>query len=166
MCENCVHRFVNEYSRTLASAIGARINVKRFSIDAANRNNAAKTTVNAHTKPTESSPAGIAREAVRGLRASNRLSEMRLKAIAAERAPTIATTIQVICHAVGTPFAASTAPRNANGNAKSVCSILIISRVSRVFLISVDTAGQSNRACVNLTCRPAVSQAALFETRC
>ena len=67
---------------------------------------------------------------------------MRLNAIAADRAPTIATTIQRICRSDGSPRAASTAPRNANGNAKSVCSILIISRVSRVFLITVDTVTQ------------------------
>ena len=36
-------------------------------------------------------------------------SAMRLKAMAAERAPTIATTIQKICRPVGAPFAASTA---------------------------------------------------------
>jgi len=86
---------------------------------------------------------GNARIEVRGLRASIRRSAMRLKAIAAERAPTIATTIQKNCFNVGSPFAPSTAPRSANGNAKSVCSILIISRVVRVLLITVDTVGLS-----------------------
>src|SRR6185436_2724338 len=100
----------------------------------------AATIVNTQTKPTESRPAGNALEAVRGFFASKLLSAMRLNAIAAERAPTIATTIQRICQAVGSPLAAKTAPRNANGNANSVCSILIISSVSRVFLITVDTA--------------------------
>src|SRR6266699_7252216 len=61
---------------------------------------------------------------------------MRLKAMAVERAPTIATVIQTSCHAVGTPPAANTAPRKANGNAKSVCSILIISSVVRMFLVN------------------------------
>ena len=70
-------------------------------------------------------------------------AEMSRNAIAAERAPTIARTIQRICHAEGSPLAASTAPRKANGNANSVCSILIISSVSRVFLITVDTVVQS-----------------------
>ena len=106
---------------------------------AASRNKAEEININAHTKPTDNSPAGIARDAVRGLRASIWRSATRLKAMAAERAPTIATTIQKICRPVGAPFAASTAPRKANGNANSVCSILIISRVKRVFLISVDT---------------------------
>src|SRR6185437_15960659 len=113
-----------------------------FSIAAASRNKAAAAIVNAQTKPTDKSPAGIARDAVRGFRASNFRSAMRLNAIAAERAPTIATTIHRICHAEGSPLAASTAPRNANGNAKSVCSILIISSVRRVFLITVDTVAQ------------------------
>jgi hypothetical protein len=71
--------------------------------------------------------------------ASNLRSAMRLNATAADRAPTIATTIHSTCHGAGNPRAASTAPRKANGNAKSVCSILIISRVRRVFLITVDT---------------------------
>ena len=69
---------------------------------------------------------------------------MRLKAIAADRAPTIATMIQRICRGEGSPFAASTAPRKANGNAKSVCSILIISSVNRVFLNTVDTVGSGS----------------------
>src|SRR5688572_29872153 len=111
---------------------------------AANRKTAAETSVNAQTKPTESRPAGMARVAVRGLRASRFRSAMRLKAIAAERAPTIATMIQRICRRVGRPLAASTAPRKANGSAKSVCSILIISSVKRVFLMTVDTVGQSS----------------------
>src|ERR1043166_6497474 len=97
--------------------------------------------VKAQTKPTDNSPAGNALEAVRGLRASKLRSAMRLNAIAAERAPTIATIIHRICHGDGSPFAASTAPRKANGNAKSVCSILIISRVKRVFLMTLDTVG-------------------------
>src|ERR1044072_3218070 len=112
----------------------------RFSSAAVRKNKAAAAIVNTHTKPTDNKPAGKALEAVRGFFASNVLSAIRLHAIAAERAPTIATTIQRICQAVGRPLAASTAPRNANGNANSVCSILIISRVSRVFLIRVDTA--------------------------
>jgi hypothetical protein len=56
---------------------------------------------------------------------------MRLKVIAAERAPTIAAVIQASCHADGSPRAASTAPKKAKGSAKSVCSILIISSVVR-----------------------------------
>src|SRR6185369_14054901 len=109
---------------------------------AASRNKAAAAIVNAQTKPTDNRPAGSALEAVRGFCASKLRSAIRLKAIAAERAPTMATTIQRICDGEGNPLAASTAPRNANGNAKSVCSILIISRVRRVFLITVDTVCQ------------------------
>ena len=54
-----------------------------------------------------------------------------LLAIAAERAPTMATTIQMSCRAVGNPPAANIAPHNANGSAKMECSHLIISRVTR-----------------------------------
>ena len=58
--------------------------------------------------------------AVRGLPASNRASTKRLKAIAALRAATIATTIQAICcQLIGWCRAASRAPVNANGNAKT-----------------------------------------------
>src|SRR6185295_5881345 len=104
-----------------------------------NTNNAAAAIVNAHTNPTDNRPAGIAREAVRGLRASNWRSAIRLKAIAAERAPTIANTIHKICQAVGSPLAAHTAPRNAHRYAKRARLILAISRLRRVFLITVET---------------------------
>src|SRR5215204_2603421 len=109
---------------------------------AASRNNAAAAIVKTQTNPTDSNPAGSALDAVRGFFASKLRSAMRLNAIAAERAPTIAPTIQRICHGVGSPRAARTAPRKANGNAKSVCSIFIISNVSRVFLSTVDTVYQ------------------------
>src|SRR5205085_3227615 len=67
---------------------------------------------------------------------------MRLKAIAAERAPTIAAVIQSACHQVGRPVAvkpraASSAPKKAKGSAKSVCSILIISSVVLMLLAAV-----------------------------
>src|SRR5712692_3696656 len=71
---------------------------------------------------------------------------MRLNAIAVERAPTIATAIHRICEKLGRPCAASTAPSNANGNAKSVCSILIISSVVRMLLtIPADILGSEMR---------------------
>src|SRR5438128_11822053 len=71
---------------------------------------------------------------------------MRLKAIAVERAPTIATEIQTICDAVGIPRAASTAPRKANGSANSVCSILIISSVVRMFFVIAATVAYLTRS--------------------
>ena len=60
---------------------------------------------------------------------------MRLKVMAAERAPTIARVIQTtfaiqkFAPCAGISRAASAAPKKANGRAKSVCSILIISKV-------------------------------------
>src|ERR1700754_2598620 len=108
---------------------------------AANKNKAADAIVKAQTNSTDNRPAGIARVAVRGLRASIFRSAMRLKAIAVDLAPTIATIIHKNCLSVGNPLAAKTAPKNANGKAKSVCSIFIISRVRRVFFTIVDTAG-------------------------
>src|SRR5258705_13171484 len=125
------------------SATGARTSVRRFNIAAENRKSAAAKIVKIQTKPTESSPAGNALVAVRGLRASKPRSAIRLKAIAADLAATIARTIQKTCRGEGSPFAASTAPRKAKGNAKSVCSIFIISSVSRVFRTRVDTVGLS-----------------------
>src|SRR5262249_45637326 len=111
--------------------------VRRFSIAAATKKIAALIIVNPQTNGTDSAPLGIARTFVRGLRASYSRSAMRLKAIAVERAPTIAIVIQTICHKVGTPRAASRAPRKAKGSANRVCSILIISSVVRTFLVSV-----------------------------
>ena len=78
---------------------------------------------------------GRARMLVRGFCASKSRSTRRLKAIAVERAPTIASVIHSICRSVGTPRAASNAPKKANGKAKSVCSIFIISSVVRRFLL-------------------------------
>src|SRR6185369_2441961 len=84
---------------------------------------------------------------------------MRLKAIAVERAPTIATVIQTICHPVGRPRAASTAPRKANGSANSVCSILIISSVVRTFLTTaaIDSTYAPTVQCLSL-CRSTLTR--------
>src|SRR5688500_15774149 len=65
-------------------------------------------------------PVGISRFAVRGLSASQRASTMRLKAIAALRANTIASTIHSTrIGATGRSAAASSAPTSANGSAKT-----------------------------------------------
>ena len=55
----------------------------------------------------------------------------------------MAIVIHSSCRRVGSPSAANTAPKKANGKAKSVCSIFIISSVRRVFLRTVDTVGES-----------------------
>src|SRR5712692_10346577 len=63
--------------------------------------------------------------------------------IAAERAPTMATTIQRICRGVGQPGeppayrAASSAAVSANGSANSECSNFIISSTVRVLLAAI-----------------------------
>src|SRR5512146_669560 len=80
----------------------------------------------------------MARVAVRGLAASIGASARRLKALAAERAATMHSTIQPSCAGAGIPPAASMAPHSANGSAKTECSHLIISRVVRV-LVRRDT---------------------------
>src|SRR2546421_12269623 len=97
-----------------------------------------KTTQDAVTKTAtnfcESSPAGMARMAVRGLAASICASARRLKAMAAERADTMHRTIQPSCANEGTPPAASMAAHRANGRAKTECSHLIISSVIPMLL--------------------------------
>jgi hypothetical protein len=58
-------------------------------------------------------------------------SAHRLKAIAADRAATMATIIHANWRSEGNPPAASMAPHKANGSAKIECSHLIISKVRR-----------------------------------
>src|ERR1700761_1265551 len=90
---------------------------------------AAITTVKPPTNERESKPAGNARDAVRGFAASRSASAQRLKAMAADRAVTMQTTIHRSFDQEGHPEAASTAPARAKGSAKIECSHLIISRV-------------------------------------
>src|SRR5436305_9965086 len=133
ICDHRVNRLVNEYSSTIAKASGERYSVSRFSCAA----EITKTTQVAVTKTAanfcESTPAGMARVAVRGLAASIWASARRLKAMAAERAETMHRTIQPSCAAVGMPPAASMAPHRAKGRAKMECSHLIISNVVPMF---------------------------------
>src|SRR5208283_1298959 len=101
----------------------------RFNWEAARIKIPHETRTNALTNDGVSTPAGRARVAVRGLVASIEASARRLKAIAAERAETMATTIHQSCRHAGKPPAASIAPQSANGSAKIECSHLIISSV-------------------------------------
>src|SRR3954471_5612819 len=117
----------------MASATGDSRNASQFNSHAARTSSALEATTKIATKVLESAPAGIARDDVRGFSASNLASTSRLKAIAAERAPTIATTIHKSCGAEGKPLAASIAPHSAKGSAKIECSHLIISKVVLVF---------------------------------
>src|SRR5439155_7333784 len=84
------------------------------------------------TKPGDKIPAGRARIAVRGFAASILASTSRLKAIAADRAATMHTTIHPSTLSGGQAPAASTAPVSANGSANTECSHLIISSVVAV----------------------------------
>src|SRR3954464_8447997 len=117
----------------MASATGESRNASQFNSHAASTRSALEETTKTATKVFERAPAGIARDEVRGFSASNFASTKRLNAIAAERAPTIATTIQKICRPEGRPLAASMAPHSAKGSAKIECSHLIISNVVFVF---------------------------------
>ncbi len=88
-------------------------------------------------KPRESRPAGRWRMRVRGLRASISASSKRLNAMAAERAATIATTIQPDlapgrARVEAGIAQASSAPVSAKGRANTECSNLIISSVRRM----------------------------------
>ena len=74
----------------------------------------------------------MARLRVRGLAASSSASAQRLKAIAEERAATMATRIHATVRAAGNPLAANSTAVSAKGSAKIECSHLIISSVVRV----------------------------------
>ena len=75
----------------------------------------------------ESFPDGISRTAVRGFRASMAASAIRLKPMAADRAPTMAASIQNRSHGVkGCRRWASTTADRAKGRAKIVWVNLII----------------------------------------
>ena len=111
----------------MPSATGDSARASGLSFQAASTSTPAHAAVKAATAPGLTCPAGRARPAVRGLAASIRRSTSRLNAIAALRAPTMATTIQKTVRHEGHPPAASSIPRKANGRANSVCSILIIS---------------------------------------
>ncbi len=74
----------------------------------------------------------MARVLVRGLAASISASAQRLKAMAQERAATMATRIQRTVRQAGRPLAARMTAVKAKGSAKMECSHLIISRVVRV----------------------------------
>src|SRR5580700_5422688 len=76
----------------------------------------------------------MARLLVRGLVASRSASAQRLKAMAADRAATIATTIHITVRQPGRPPAASSIAVSAKGSAKIECSHLIISSVVRILL--------------------------------
>jgi len=121
----------------MASASGASLKQRGFSAFAATRNRDAAAAKNSQAKPLLRVPAGRWRPRVRGLRASSSASSIRLKVMAAERAPTIATTIQESRHArlpVAKPCSrkASSAAVSANGKANTECSNLIISSVSQI----------------------------------
>src|SRR5579872_298487 len=113
-----------------ASATGDSRKASRFNCHAAKTKIPQETITKVATKAGDKVPDGMARVWVRGLAASIEASARRLKAIAAERAPTIATTIQISVCADGHPPAASMAPHMANGSTKMECSHLIISRVT------------------------------------
>src|SRR5581483_5118873 len=113
----------------MASATGERYRVARLSCAAPSTNTPQAKATKIAANFCESSPAGIARMAVRGFAASIRASAMRLKAMAADRAEIMQSTIQPSLAAVGMPPAASMAAHKANGSAKIECSHLIISSV-------------------------------------
>ena len=96
----------------------------------------------------------MARVLVRGLAASSSASAQRLKAMAQERAVTMATRIQTRVRQAGSPLAASSAAVSAKGSAKIECSHLIISSVVRVLnhkpgmvILSVIEGRGGNRGC-------------------
>src|SRR6266566_1531324 len=118
--ESQVNRFVYAYVSSTASAIGESRRVRRLRLAAAARKTRTDTIRKRTVKRTESAPAGSARCAVRGLAASIWRSASRLCAIAALRAPAIASRILRVVEREGQQRAARTAASKAKGSAKSV----------------------------------------------
>jgi hypothetical protein len=117
-------------------ASGASFKHSELSMAEAPRNAMVQMAMKPQAKRAERCPAGRWRLAVRGLRPSMSASRTRLKAMATERAATIATTIQSSFQPRPSveKFAsrqARRAPVRANGSANTECSNLIISRVRR-----------------------------------
>src|SRR5580692_5384319 len=120
-------------------ASGANLSARELSCHAATKNKATAASVKNQANCSESAPVARARCFVRGFSRSYRRSTMRFMAMAAERAATMATTIQTYWRSVGQPFggwcvarAARSAPVSANGSAKMECSNLIISSTVRM----------------------------------
>src|SRR5580692_2163904 len=120
-------------------ASGANLSARELSCHAATKNKATAASVKNQANCSESAPVARARCFVRGFSRSYRRSTMRFMVMAAERAATMATTIQTYWRSVGQPFggwcvarAARSAPVSANGSAKTECSNLIISSTVRM----------------------------------
>ena len=133
-CDSAVKRFVYEYPSAIASANGLSRRQRGLSIAAARQKTALESATNAPANPRESVPDGSAPPPLcEGSAPSSEASARRLKAMAAERAATIATTIQPSFQATS-PAArpesrrASSAPVSANGRAKTECWNLMASR--------------------------------------
>src|SRR5882672_4939088 len=77
-CDQRVTRLVYEYNRTTARATGESSKVNRFSCQAARTNTAQDITTNTATNSLLNTPAGRARDWVRGLAASIDTSASRL----------------------------------------------------------------------------------------
>ncbi len=106
----------------MARAAGERARARGFSMAQAKTKTAAAPRVNAHAAGRLMAPRGISRFRVRGLSASSRWSAIRLKAMAAERAPTMATTTQSQTMGPGQKpirWMAKSTPESAKGRAKT-----------------------------------------------
>ena len=119
-CAYVVYLFASEYQKTIASATGDRTKQSVEICDVT----PTKTADQPATKPIacvrEIAPRGISRAAVLGFSASCRASTSRLKPIAAERAATMAATIQPARPSVtGAYCEASSTPTRANGSANT-----------------------------------------------
>src|SRR5262245_35961425 len=128
-----VNLLVYEYESRIASIGKDKYKHNGFTCQAEKTKSADIAIVKRAAKRIERSPLGRARSLVRGFNLSYCRSAIRLKAIAALRAPTIAARIQPVCPMVGSPLRASSTAMNAKGKAKTVCSNLIMSSVMRNF---------------------------------
>src|ERR1035441_9219636 len=123
-------------------ATGASRRHSGFRAPAATKKSAAAAATKPQPNPRESIPAGRWRILVRGFLPSIGASTSRLNAMAAERAPIMATTIQASFPPIPADWYPpsrnpSSAPVSAKGRAKTECSNLIMSSVRRRRLESV-----------------------------
>src|SRR5690606_27173706 len=110
-----------EYPRIQASANGESRRQSGLSIALASTNTAAANITAPDAAVTPILPAGISRDAVRGLRASKARSAIRLNPMAANRAEVKAITTHVITrNDTGATREAASTPSSANGRANRV----------------------------------------------
>src|ERR1041385_6255521 len=120
-CGHQVKRLERLYAVTHTSASGASARQSGLSSALAARKSPAASTTDTHACASVSAPVGSSRSLVRGFRASNSRSAIRLNPIATQRAAENATiTSPTVRRVTGYRIEAASTPSSANGSAKRV----------------------------------------------